>query len=368
MSLAAAAIVTLAGCTAAGPDAGATASASPTATPAAGLPATSPSAPVETAPTGEVDEIATGLASPWSVVAVDGGVLVSSRDGGQIVEVVGDSTRVVGMVPGVAHGGEAGLLGLAVDGDGRLYAASTGEDGNRVQRFTLTGSPGSFGLGPAETVLDGIPAARVHDGGRLAFGPDGMLYLTTGDAGDRTAAQDPQSLAGKILRMTPDGGVPADNPFPGSLVYTLGHRNPQGIAWDADGTMYAAEFGQNTWDELNVIRAGGNYGWPEVEGAAGDARFVDPVAQWAPETASPSGIAIAQGTLFLANLRGEVLRAVSLADPSRTVDHHLGAFGRLRDVVLAPDGALLVLTGNTDGRGDPGASDDRMLRLPLTTR
>ncbi len=306
----------------------------------------------------------TGLDVPWSVAFVGDTPLISTRERAEVLEPVpGGGTRVVGTVPDVAPSGEGGLLGLAVD-DGYLYAYATTADGNRVDRFPLTGGPGALGLGPREPVLAGIPAASHHDGGRIAFGPDGMLYVGTGDAGRRDAAQDAGSLAGKILRVTPDGDVPDDNPFPGSPVWSLGHRNVQGLAWSDDGTLYATEFGQDTWDELNVITPGANYGWPVVEGVAGREGYVDPVQQWDPDAASPSGMAYADGTLYLANLRGSVLRAVPTADPGTAVDLYAGAFGRLRDAVAAPDGSLWVVTGNTDGRGEPRAGDDRVLRVP----
>lgn len=290
--------------------------------------------------------------------------LVSERDSSRILEVASDgSTRVIGTVAGVEGAGEGGLLGIAVDGQGRLYAYSTAAGGNRIQRFAISGKPGALALGQAETILEDIPSASNHNGGRLAFGPDGMLYATTGDAGQRTLAQDLGSLGGKILRMTPDGDVPQDNPFSGSLVYSYGHRNPQGLAWAADGTMFATEFGQNTWDELNIITAGANYGWPTVEGVATTDGFTDPVQQWTPDVASPSGMAQRDGMLYIANLRGEVLRAVPVADPTTSTDYFVGEFGRLRDVTVAPNGPLWVLTNNTDGRGTPGAEDDRILAL-----
>jgi glucose/arabinose dehydrogenase len=201
----------------------------------------------------------------------------------------------------------------------------------------------------------------------IAFGPDGMLYATAGDAGNSASAQDPASLGGKILRVTPDGEIPADNPFPGSPVYSLGHRNPQGIAWSADGTMYASELGQNTWDELNVVETGGNYGWPDVEGIAGEDGFIDPVQQWEPAD-SPSGIAVmgaghAGETIYIANLRGQRLREVPVDDLTSSTERFVGEHGRLRDAVAAPDGTLWILTNNTGGRGEPGPEDDRILSL-----
>lgn len=356
----------------------------PSTPPPTSFPATSPS-PVATAPvssspaaspassptaaatlSGVPEPVATDLAAPWSVVFRDGTPLVSERNSGRILELAPDgSLRSIGTVDGVAARGEAGLLGLAVGRDGDLYVYSTAADGNRVQRFAVTGSPGSLALGPARTLLDRIPSASIHDGGRIAFGPDGLLYVATGDAGQRDSAQDRESLAGKILRMTPDGGVPADNPFPGSLTYSYGHRNPQGLAWSDDGTMFATEFGQNTWDELNIITAGANYGWPTVEGITDRDGFVNPVQQWQPGSASPSGMAHAGGTLFIANLRGQVLRSVPVADPSTSTEHYGREFGRLRDVAVAPDGLLWFITNNTDGRGNPRPGDDRILEVPL---
>ncbi|UOQ88227.1 PQQ-dependent sugar dehydrogenase [Agromyces endophyticus] len=377
----AAAVVALAlvvaGCTTHEPVAGPTGW-SPTPSPSAASPSTPAPTPVEPlVPAGDVSVVAEGLDAPWSIALVPGGagnrpagVLVSERDRGDVVEVLADgSLRVAGTVPGVAAAGEGGLLGLAirsVDGGLELYAYLTTADDNRIVRMPLTGSAGGFALGHAEPVLTGIPKAGNHDGGRIAFGPDGMLYATTGDAGVRDAAQDPASLSGKILRMTPDGEPAPGNPF-GSLVYTLGHRNPQGIAWDAAGRMWAAEFGQDTWDELNRIEAGANYGWPVVEGAAGDPRFVDPVAQWATSEASPSGLAVIGDTLFLAALRGERIWTVAPASataPAAT-PWFAGEYGRIRDVARSPDGALWFLTNNTDGRGSPRDGDDRLMSVGL---
>ncbi|MER7079314.1 PQQ-dependent sugar dehydrogenase [Saccharopolyspora kobensis] len=305
--------------------------------------------------------VADGLAAPWSIAFHEGTPLISERDTARIVELspTGDA-REIGTIAGVEGTGEGGLLGIAVRGE-HLYAYFTAGEENRIERYELTGGAGALRLGPPRVILGGIPAAGNHNGGRIAFGPDGMLYATTGDAQVRNSAQDLGSLAGKILRMTPDGGVPPDNPFPGSLVLSYGHRNAQGIAWSASGTMYATEFGQNTWDELNIIEPGGNYGWPEVEGIAHRDEFVDPVQQWSPADASPSGMTIAGDTAYVANLRGERIREIPLAAPATSVEHYTGEFGRLRDVVLAPDGKLWILTNNTDSRGDPRPGDDHLL-------
>ncbi|NLT26150.1 MAG: PQQ-dependent sugar dehydrogenase [Microbacteriaceae bacterium] len=312
----------------------------------------------------DVEVLATGLDAPWSI-AFAGNPLISQRDDARILELLPDgTTRPIGTVPDVVHGGEGGLLGIALDFDGRLYAYSTGPDGNRVQRFELTGEPGAYGLGDPETIIDGIPAASTHNGGRIAIRPDGHLYIATGDAGQPQLAQDPSSLAGKILRVTLDGDVPDDNPIAGSPVWSLGHRNVQGLAWTRNGTMYASEFGASTWDELNIIEPGGNYGWPEVEGAGGDERFIDPVQQWATADASPSGIAIVPSNeLVIANLRGQVVRVVRLGDPTTSEEWFAGEFGRIRDAVTAPDGSVWLLTNNTDGRGSPSADDDRIIRI-----
>ncbi|MGN6325268.1 PQQ-dependent sugar dehydrogenase [Pseudolysinimonas sp.] len=319
-----------------------------------------------------VSDVVTGLESPWSILRRDDGtILVSQRDDGRIMRVDGGEPRPIGTVPGVVHQGEAGLLGIAFR-DGWLYAYETTADDNRVVRMRLgdgpsTGAGQRLVLGSPQVVLKGMRKAGNHNGGRIAFGPDGMLYVTVGDAGTTSDAQELDSLNGKILRMTPEGRVPADNPFPGSYVYSYGHRNPQGLAWDADGQLWASEFGQDTWDELNRIRPGADYGWPTVEGKAGDDRFVDPVAQWRTDDASPSGLAFLDGSLWMAGLGGERLWRITIGQDGRAASSVLLAGddsrGRLRDVAPGPDGGLLVLTDNTDGRGTPRPGDDRLLRI-----
>jgi len=335
-----------------------------------------PEAPSEQVqPAGDPVVVASGLVSPWSVVPLPGSppeALVSERDTGVVQHVAADGVVTpVGTVPGVVHAGEGGLLGLALldHGAGRwLYAYLTTASDNRIVRMPLGDD---LSLGEPEEVLTGLAAAANHNGGRIAFGPDGMLYATVGDAAVPDRAQDPSSLNGKILRMTPAGEVPDDNPFPGSLVYSLGHRNPQGLAWDADGQLWAAEFGQNTWDEVNRIEAGGNYGWPVVEGQGGEGGgegYLDPVVQWATSEASPSALTFVDGTFFLAALRGERVWALHpTADGGLdAVAWFTGEYGRIREVAPAADGTLWFVTNNTDGRGDPAPDDDRILSVRLT--
>ena len=309
--------------------------------------------------------VASGLQAPWSIAFYKGTPLVSERDTDRIVAVGSNGAlSEMAVIAGVNGGGEGGLLGIAVRDD-YLYVYFTAGTQNRIVRYPLSGAGASIRLGAVQSILNGIPAASTHNGGRIAFGPDGMLYATAGDAANTARAQDMASLGGKILRMTPDGAVPRDNPFAGSYIYTLGHRNPQGIAWAADGTMYASEFGQNTWDELNRITAGANYGWPVVEGIGTDSRYTNPLQQWSTATASPSGMAISGNSIYIANLRGERLRQIPLAAPSTAVDRYSGEYGRLRDVVVTPDGKLWLMTNNTDGRGTPRTGDDRIVSIPL---
>jgi glucose/arabinose dehydrogenase len=350
--------------------------ASPQPAPSSQVPTVGPSRSAATGTwwrAGEVTgTLASDLVAPWSVVPLaDGGALISQRGDGAVLELTaGGDLRAAGAVPGVVSGGESGLHGLALLTDGdlpMLYAYFGAQNDNRVARMPLLGEPGSYELGEAEVVLDGIPRASTHDGGRLAFGPDGYLYVTTGDAQQRDAAQDPEALGGKILRITRDGDAAPGNPWR-TRVWSMGHRNVQGIAWTADGTMWASEFGQNTWDELNRIDAGGNYGWPVVEGVAERDDFVDPVAVWATSEASPSGIAAVGDTVFMAGLRGERLWQIDThagAVDGDPVAAFGGEFGRLRDVAAMPDGSLWLLTSNTDGRGSPSPDDDVLLRVEL---
>ncbi|MFK0230209.1 PQQ-dependent sugar dehydrogenase [Streptomyces sp. NPDC090303] len=365
----AAALVLVAGCssgTATGEGPGAAPSASVSATPS------SPSAPSSASAGGRVTVAGTlteGLKSPWGLAELPGGdLLVSSRDERTITRIDGrtGAKTVLGEVPGVVPGGEGGLLGIAVR-DGRVCAYLTAASDNRIVRMRYGGGEGDR-LGPPEPVLTGIPKGFVHNGGRIAFGPDGMLYAGTGETGRTGLAQDRKSLGGKILRMTPEGRPAPGNPFPASVVYSYGHRNVQGLAWDPEGRLWAAEFGQNTWDELNRVEPGRNYGWPRVEGRAGKPGFVDPVAQWPTSEASPSGIAYARGAIWMAGLGGERLWRVPLSGAERSGEPEAfltGEYGRLRTVLAVGGDGLRLVTSETDTRGTPGPGDDRILRLEV---
>lgn len=313
--------------------------------------------------------LATNLRVPWGLAFLpNGNALVSERISGDVYRIkrTGGKKRV-DTISGVRdNAGEGGLLGLALSPsfgtDRWVYAYYTSPSDNRVVRMRYVDGR----LRKQNVVLAGIPMSSTHNGGRLRFGPDGLLYVTTGDAGVPNDAQQTGSLAGKILRITPDGGVPAGNPF-GNRVWSLGHRNVQGLDFDGRGRLWAAEFGQNTRDELNRIVAGGNYGWPIVEGGDGDGPFRDPIAVWPTDACSPSGVAVARGRAWLGGLRGQALWSVRLNGPNKgkKVRHLHQRFGRIRTVEKAPDGSLWITTSNRDGRGSRGPGDDKIVRITL---
>ncbi len=381
--LASAALLLTAGCSSDGDGtAGRDASASPSRTPT-GSPSGTPSAQrtAETTPPAKgsvkvTRTVATGLDSPWGLAPLpEGDLLVSSRDERVLTRVDGDSGRKteVGEVPGVAPEGEGGLLGIALSpdyaSDHMVYAYFTSASDNRIVRMLYdAGKPAGEQLGAPDTVFKGIPKGFIHNGGRIAFGPDGMLYVGTGESGNTGLSQDKEALGGKILRLTPEGEPAPGNPFPDSPVYSYGHRNVQGLAWDSKQRLFASEFGQDTWDELNAITPGDNYGWPDAEGRSDDDAFHDPVDQWSTDDASPSGIAYAEGSVWMAGLRGERLWRIPLkgtgeaAEPQSFLE---GEYGRLRTVVAAGGGRLWLVTSNTDGRGDPEKGDDRILELEV---
>ncbi|MEC7056879.1 MULTISPECIES: PQQ-dependent sugar dehydrogenase [Streptomyces] len=324
-----------------------------------------------------VRTVAEGLESPWGLAPLPGGgLLVSSRDEGTIVRVdekTGKKTEL-GEVPGVSAAGEGGLLGIALSpdyaSDRMVYAYFTSASDNRIVRMIYDGQkPSGEQLGAPDTVFRGIPKGFIHNGGRIEFGPDKMLYVGTGESGDTGLSQDKDSVGGKILRLTPEGEPAPGNPFPDSPVYSYGHRNVQGLAWDGKQRLFASEFGQDTWDELNAIKPGDNYGWPEAEGRSDDGEFHNPVDQWTTAEASPSGIAYAEGSVWMAGLRGKRLWRIPLngteasAEPQAFLE---GEYGRLRTVVPAGGDRLWLVTSNTDGRGSAKDGDDRILELRVT--
>jgi len=313
--------------------------------------------------------IATGLTVPWGIAFLkSGGALVSERDTARILFVgVSGEVRTIATLPGVqtggANGGEGGLLGLALSPDeAELYAYLTTAQDNRVVAMGYDGQR----LDSPRPILTGIPAALHHNGGRLAFGPDGYLYVSTGDAESADDAQDTGSLAGKVLRIISTGKAAPGNPF-GNPVWSHGHRNIEGLAFDAGGQLWATEFGEQAVDELNLVEKGRNYGWPATEGPSDDARFTNPSVTWPTDECSPAGIAIARSYAFLGALQGQCVFAVRLDGSSTGKPRALfaGDYGRVRTVAAAPDGSLWVTTSNTDGRATPGAGDDRILRVTL---
>ena len=329
-----------------------------------------------------VEVVAENLEIPWSMAFAPDGRLFFTERPGRIGLIEGGEVlpEPIGKLD-VAQIAESGLLGLALHpsfpSDNRLYVQYTMFDSgrlkNRVSSFRFDGRT----LSQETVVVDGIPGAQFHNGGRIRFGPDGKLYITTGDAGDLDAPQNLESLAGKILRVNPDGTIPDDNPFAGSPVFSLGHRNPQGLDWHpATGDLYISEHGPRAHDEVNLIEPGENYGWPDAFGEARDSRFVAPLIQTGDTTWAPSGASFYRGDklsawksdLFIATLRGVHLRRIILSPPTyRQVEFHeplfVGEFGRLRDVAEGPDGFLYICTNNRDGRGSPAANDDRILKI-----
>lgn len=314
------------------------------------------------------ETIATGLVVPWQTVVLPGGdILVTERPG--TLKRIGTDQRAYN-IEGVEHVGEGGLLGLALHpkfiDNNWLYiyltTTSGGQISNRVERYTYAAA----GLSDRKVIIDTIPGAANHDGGALAFGPDDHLYITTGDAGDDGSAQDRAALTGKILRLTDTGAVPADNPFR-TAVYSYGHRNPQGLAWDDDGQLWATEHGRSGarsgYDELNLIQKGANYGWPVIEGDQTKSGMVKPVLHsGADDTWAPGGLAYLNDSLYFGGLRGQALYQAKLGgDNTATLTKHLSeTYGRIRGVTASEDN-LLVTTSNRDGRGNPVQDDDKIL-------
>lgn len=336
-----------------------------------------PNPPVdELSVTQSVVTVASGLSIPWGVDFLpDGDLILSERTGMIKIVDAEDFSKIQTIeVPGVKVYGEAGLLGLVLHPEFAenkwiyLYQTVKSDDGtiNRVVRYELEDRV----LSEAKVIVDEIPGAIYHDGGRMVFGPDGYLYITTGDATKSDLAQNLDSLAGKILRVTEDGGIPTDNPF-ATEVYSYGHRNPQGLTWDDQGRLWSTEHGRSGitsgFDELNLIVAGGNYGWPEIEGDETHEGMINPVLHsGADDTWAPADALYNDGSVFIPGLRGETLYEAVLTGEGRVSElreHFFGQFGRLRTIVRGPDGDFYLTTSNTDGRGKVRDGDDKVLRL-----
>ena len=336
----------------------------------------------------KVETVASHLEIPWSIAfANDGRIFFTERTGNiRLIDKDGKPVEEpVGKI-NVAAIGEGGLLGIVLDPNFEknhfIYVYYTYSDFlklyNKLSRFTEKDNK----ISDEQVILDKIPASSIHDGGRIKFGPDERLYIGVGDVSDRDSAQDTDILSGKILRINPDGSIPSDNPFPNSPVYSYGNRNPQGIDWDPiTGKLVetehgpSGEMGLSAHDEINVIEAGKNYGWPKAIGNPNDPNFVDPIFQTGDSTWAPSGstfysndkIPEWKGKYLVATLRGTRLEVFRLdVDNNKVVSSESmfdGIYGRLRDVEQSPDGYLYLLTSNRDGRGSPSADDDRILKI-----
>jgi glucose/arabinose dehydrogenase len=330
------------------------------------LPTVAPAADVP-----PVTSVAKNLEIPWALDFLpDGSIIFTERPGRvRLIDArEGLLSEPLLTLSEVAHRGEGGLLGIAVHPDFTqnklVYIYHTyEEDGvlaNPVVKFRMQGRT----LDQPELIISGIPGASNHNGGRIKFGPDGFLYITTGDARVPELSQDRDSLAGKILRLKDDGTIPADNPFSGSAVYSLGHRNPQGLAWDDQGRLWATEHGSSATDELNLIEPGKNYGWPVIRGDERAEGMETPVRHSGRETWAPSGATFWGGSIFFAGLRGQSLFEAVIEDGTVTLVRHLDRnFGRLRTVVAGPGNFLYLMTNNRDGRGVPTEDDDQIVRI-----
>ena len=331
-----------------------------------------------------VETVAENLTIPWSIDWTPDGMILFTERGGEL-RAIKDGQLLQEPLLSLGVGGvEGGMLGVAVDPNylknHYIYVYYTYNEFlsilNKLVRYQMINEM----VNEDRVLIEGIPGGPFHDGGRIQFGPDGKLYITTGDAGNPELSQDLDSLGGKILRINPDGTIPEDNPWKDSPIYSIGHRNPQGLDWDDTGNLVATEHGPSGFrgtahDEINVIVPGNNYGWPDVIGDETVEGLQNPILHTGEDTWAPSGaefyhgkkIPQWSGKYFVATLRGSHLHMIDFDLQNNSVISHQkifqGEFGRLRDVQTGPDGFLYILTSNQDGRGSPGTNDDRILRV-----
>ena len=344
-----------------------------------------PDGPMSVENTEAPEVVATGLSVPWEIAFLPDGRLLVTERGGAVRLIAADGTSKAAGEIAVTARGEGGLLGVVLHPEfaknGFLYFYYTyshsGNIRNLVERFVLReDAVVRANEDEREYIVDGLPGSSNHNGGRIAFGHDGYLYIATGDAGDAKAAQDRESGAGKILRVRDDGSAPPDNPFAStglyyaSRVYSYGHRNPQGLAWDSAGRLWATEHGRSGalsgFDEVNLIEPGGNYGWPDIQGGETKTGMIPPVLHSGPDvTWAPAGMAIVGNRIFFAGLRGQSLYSATIegTELGELRSHFRGVYGRLRAVTLGPDGYLYISTSNRDGRGKPAEGDDRIIKV-----
>ncbi len=303
------------------------------------------------------------LNTPWAIDFLPDGEMIFTERGGRVSIFDNGTTKTVGNI-NVTQIGESGMLGIAVDPEFNtnkfIYLYYTGANGNRISRFILDGT-----LQKEIVLIDRIPNAQFHNGGRLKFGPDGKLYATTGDAANNQSAQDINSLGGKILRINKNGSIPPDNPFK-NYVYAYGLRDPQGITWNTlTKEMYASDHGATRNDEINIITKGGNYGWPIYQGNESAQGYIKPLVVYTNFTLAPSGIAYYNSALYVAGLRGSQLRKITLSADGNSVTGEEALFnnlGRIREVVVH-DGYMYIATSNRDGRGIPQSGDDKIIKI-----
>lgn len=312
--------------------------------------------------------VAQNLNTPWSIDKIDDTFYITERSGTITKINEGQAIRQqVVLEKQLSQVAEAGLMGFTLAPDfmesNRAYAYYTYEDQsgqfNRIVSIILKNNVWE----EERVLLDKIPSGNVHHGGRIKIGPDGKLYATAGDALESSLAQNLNSLAGKILRLNLDGSIPSDNPFKNSYVYSYGHRNPQGLTWSPEGTLYASEHGNRSNDEINKIELGLNYGWPEIEGMEEREGMVEPIfTSGSNNTWAPSGMGYYNGKLYVAALRGNAVLEFNL-ETGETSEIVTG-LGRVRDVFVVDD-TLYFVTNNTDGRGNPQPNDDKLYSISL---